>query len=116
MLLVGLVLLPLGTLLYNITLIQPWVLLILVLGIFGLSSIGTLLAAMTAQTRARDALLSIAMLPIVLPVLLAAVRATTSIISNEPIENWITWPQILLVVDLIYLVLCFFTFGFVIEE
>ncbi|MCA9886228.1 MAG: heme exporter protein CcmB [Anaerolineae bacterium] len=115
-LLVGLVLLPLGTLLYNITLIQPWVLLILVLGIFGLSSIGTLLAAMTAQTRARDALLSIAMLPIVLPVLLAAVRATTSIISNEPIENWITWPQILLVVDLIYLVLCFFTFGFVIEE
>lgn len=115
-LLVGLILLPLGTLLYNITLITPWVLAILVLGILGISATGTLLAAMTAQTRARDALLSIAMLPIVLPVLLAAVRATTSIISGDPIETWSSWPQILVMVDLIYLVLCFVTFGFVIEE
>lgn len=115
-LLVGLILLPVGTLLYNITLITPWVLVILVLGIFGISTTGTLLAAMTAQTRARDALLSIAMLPIVLPVLLASVRATTSIISGDPTELWITWPQILLVMDVIYMVLCFFTFGFVIEE
>ena len=115
-LLVGLILLPLGTLLYNITLITPWVLAILVLGILGISATGTLLAAMTSQTRARDALLSIAMLPIVLPVLLAAVRATTSIISGDPIETWSSWPQILVMVDLIYLVLCFVTFGFVIEE
>ncbi|MAU08773.1 MAG: cytochrome C biogenesis protein [Anaerolineaceae bacterium] len=115
-LLVGLILLPLGTLLYNITLITPWVLVILVLGIFGISTTGTLLAAMTAQTRARDALLSIAMLPIVLPVLLASVRATTSIISGDPTDLWISWPQILLVMDVIYMVLCFFTFGFIIEE
>ena len=115
-LLVGLILLPLGTLLYNITLITPWVLVILVLGIFGISTTGTLLATMTAQTRARDALLSITMLPIVLPVLLAAVRATTSILSGDPIETWSSWPQILVMVDMIYLVLCFVTFSFVIEE
>ncbi|QPC82086.1 heme exporter protein CcmB [Phototrophicus methaneseepsis] len=115
-LLVGLALLPLGTLLYNINLIDPWVLVVLVLGIFGISCTGTLLAAMTSQTRARDALLSIAMLPVILPVLLAAVKATTAIISGDPMSDWQAWPQVLLVVDLIYLVICFFTFGFAIEE
>lgn len=113
---VGLLLLPVMTILFNMPLIQPWLLLVLLLGTLGFSTIGTLLATMTVQTRARESLLPIVMLPVALPVLLASVRASTNILTNAPVDDWIAWPQILVVVDMIYLVLCFLLFEFVIEE
>ena len=113
---VGLILLPVMTILYNITMINLAMLAILLLGTAGISITGTLLAAMTVQTRAREALLPIALLPVVLPLLLGAVRASTGIISGAPLEDWGGWLQILLVVDLVYLLLCFLMFEFVIEE
>lgn len=113
---VGLLLLPLMSLLFNMNLLQGWMLLTLILGTVGLSSTGTLLAAMTVQTRSRESLLPIALMPVVLPVMLAAVRASTGILTGSPQADWIGWPQIILIVDLIYLVLCFLTFGFIVEE
>jgi heme exporter protein B len=115
-LVVGLVLLPLLTILFNVSLIQPWVLAVLMLGVLGFSTVGTLLATMTVQTRARESLLPIVMLPVALPVLLGAVRATTAILTGAPLEDWIAWPQILIVVNIIYLALCFLLFDYVIED
>jgi len=113
---IGLLLLPVMTVLFNMSLIQPWLLLVLVLGTLGFSTVGTLLATMTVQTRARESLLPILMLPIALPVVIAAVKASTSILNNVPMGDWIAWPQILVVVDFVYLVLCFLLFEFVIED
>ena len=113
---VGLILLPLMTVLYNIDLIRAWILAILFLGTLGFSTIGTLLATMTVQTRARESLLPIVMLPIALPVLLSAVRASTNVLNNNPMDDWIAWVQILLVVDIVYMVMCFLLFEYVIEE
>ena len=115
-LVVGLLLIPLMTVLYNRNLVQPWLIAILLLGTFGFSIVGTLLATMTAQTRARESLLPIVMLPVALPVILPAVRASTAILTNSPQADWIAWPQILVVVDIIYLVMCFLLFEYVIEE
>jgi heme exporter protein B len=61
-------------------------------------------------------LLPIEMMPIALPVLLAAVRATTSILNAENFADWVFWPQLLLAVDAIYLLLCYLLFEYVIEE
>jgi len=113
---VALMLLPLATILYNITFVSTWLLVVLVLGTLGFSTVGTLLATMTVQTRARESLLPIVMMPIVLPLLLVAVRATTAILNNAPINDWLAWPQILVVIDLIYLVMCYLGFEFVVEE
>ena len=115
-LIVGLVMLPIMTILYNKTLVDPWVILTTVIGIFGFSTIGTLLATMTVQTRAREALLPIAMLPVVLPFLLTAVRATTGILSDAPQSDWLVWVQLLGGISIIYLVMCLFLYGFVVEE
>ena len=113
---VGLILLPLMTVLYNIDLIRGWILAVLFLGTLGFSTIGTLLATMTVQTRARESLLPIVMLPVALPVLLSAVRASTNVLNNNPMDDWIAWVQILLVVDIVYMVMCFLLFEYVIEE
>lgn len=113
---VGLILLPIMTVLYNKSLIMPLVLAIMMLGIVGFSTVGTLLATMTVQTRARESLLPIVMLPITLPMMLAAVRATTGLLSGSPTDDGITWPQILIVLDVVYLAASFLLFEFVIEE
>lgn len=115
-LIVGLVLLPLMTILFNRPVLQPWLLVVMLIGILGFSTVGTLLATITVQTRARESLLPIMMLPVVLPVLLAAVRASTNILTAAPTEEWIAWPQIIVVVDIIYLTLCILLFEYVIEE
>lgn len=113
---VGLLLLPIMTILYNKVLLAPQVLAVLLLGTLGFSTVGTLLATMTVQTRARESLLPIVMLPITLPMMLAAVRATTGILSASPQDEGVTWPQILIVLDVIYLAASFLLFEFVIEE
>ena len=82
------------TILYNVTLINGWLIVVLVLGTLGFTTLGTLLAAMTVQTRAREALLPIVMMPVVLPLLLAAVRASTGILNATPQSDWIQWVQI----------------------
>lgn len=115
-LIVGFALLPVMTILYDKNMLNAWVILTTLLGIFGFSTIGTLLATMTVQTRAREALLPIAMLPVVLPFLLTAVRATTGILNNSPQANWIVWVQLLGGISFMYAVICYFLYGFIIEE
>ena len=113
---VGLALLPLMTVLYGLNLLDGWILLTTLLGIGGFSTIGTLLATMTAQTRAREALLPIALLPVALPFLLTAVRATKGIMSGAPQSEWQVWLQLLAGISLIYFALCMLLFEFVAEE
>jgi len=115
-LIIGLVMLPIMTILFNFPLLNPYNVLTMILGIFGFSIVGTLLATMTVQTRARESLLPIALLPVALPLILAAVRASTGILNEAPISDWIGWLQILAIVDIIYLVLCYLMFAYVIEE
>ena len=83
-------------------------------GIFGFCAVGTLLATMTAQTRAREALLPIAMLPLALPFLLTALRATKGILTGA--AEWQIWFQLLAGITVIYFVLCLLFYGYVVEE
>lgn len=115
-LLVGVILLPLMTILFDVVLVNVGVFAILSLGVWGVCATGTLLSAMTAQTRARESLLPIAMLPVVLPLLLSAVSATNGILNANPNEDWTGWLTILIIIDLVYTTLCFLVFEYVLEE
>ena len=111
---VGLALLPLMTVLYGMNMLDPWVTVTTLVGIAGFCAIGTLLATMTVHTRAREALLPIALLPAALPFLLTAVRATKGILNGAP--EWQVWLQLLAGITVIYLALCLLLYGFVVEE
>jgi heme exporter protein B len=113
---VGLILLPLMTVLFNMPILQTWLVAVLSLGTLGLSTVGTLLATMTVQTRSRETLLPIVMLPLALPVVIASVKACVGILTASSINDWIAWPQLLLVIDIIYFVVCYLLFEYVIEE
>jgi heme exporter protein B len=90
--------------------------LVILLGAAGLSAPGTLYAAMTAQVRARQTLLPLLLFPLVVPVLLAAVKATSLFILGDPMEQAGSWMLLLVCFDLIHWSLCGLLFGRVVED
>ena len=86
------------------------------LGAAGLSAPGTLYAAMTAQARARQTLLPLLLFPLVVPVLLAAVKATSLLILGDPMGQLRAWTLLLVCFDVIYWSLCGLLFERVVED
>ena len=91
-------------------------LLIIVLGAAGLSAPGTLYAAMTAQLRAKQTLLPLLLFPLIVPALLASVKATSLVILGDPMRQSQSWIALLGAFDLIYWSLCGLLYGRVVEE
>jgi len=89
--------------------------LVIVLGTVGFAAVGTLFAAMTAQVRARELLFPVLLLPVQVPVLLATVKATESVLAGEPLSAVANWLQLLAAADVIYVVVGVLTFEFVLE-
>jgi len=110
------VLLVLLTVLFNVGLVRPLLLGVVVLGSIGFTTIGTLLSSMSVHARARETLLPIILLPVVLPLLISAVRASTAILEGLPQDDWLPWLQLLGVADVIYLAASYALFDFVVEE
>jgi heme exporter protein B len=115
-LVIGVALMFLLTVLFNITLIKPLLLGVVVLGSLGFTTVGTLLASMSVHARAREAMLPIILMPVVLPVLISAVRASTAILNGMPREDWLPWIQLLAVADVVFLAASYALFDFVVEE
>src|SRR5687768_11250013 len=87
MLIVETIVLPVYSVLYNVNLFQPGLLLVILLGSIGYVAVGTLLAAMSVQTRTRDILLPILLFPVVIPVLLAAVKASSGFLDGSDLAD-----------------------------
>lgn len=115
-LLVGLILLPVMTVIYNLPLLSPWVVVMLFVGAWGICITGSLLAAMTVQARGGESLLPVALLPVALPILISVVQATTGIFEGSPRGDWASWLPVILAIDVFYTVVCVVVFRFVVEE
>ena len=89
---------------------------VVLLGAAGLAAPGTLYAAMTSQARARQTLLPLLLFPLVVPVLLAAVKATSLLILGDPMEQARSWTLLLVAFDAIHWSLCGLLFSRVVED
>lgn len=118
LLVLGLVLLPTTLVLYGAPADGgvPTLLLTLTLGTLGFATVATFYAALTANLRARESLLPVLMFPIVVPVLLAAVRATEAVLHTGDPALAGAWVQLLAGFDLVYLVVACALFHVVVEE
>lgn len=110
------IILPLYSILYNVNLFRPGLLLVIALGAEGYVAVGTLLAAMAVQTRTRDILLPILLFPIIIPVLVAAVKASGGYLQAAPLEEITPWINLLLVYDIVFTAVSFMVFEYVVEE
>ena len=116
MLVVEALMLPVFTAFFGVNLFDWRLILIVVMGTVGFAGVGTILSAMTAQTRAREALLPILLLPVAAPVLIAAVKATAGILDGLEMGEIARWLQLLLAFDLIFPAAAFMTFDYVVKE
>ena len=113
----GIALIPIMVVLYDAgTPRLPTLLLVIILGAAGLSAPGTLYAAMTAQVKAKQTLLPLLLFPLIVPALLASVKATSLVILGDPMAQSRPWIVLLISFDLIYWSLCGLLYGRVVED
>ncbi len=108
--------LPLFAVFFNVPILPaiPLLALIFLLGSIGFSSVGTLFSAMAANTRMRELLLPLLLLPVSIPVLLAAVETTQYALGvNEDASDWF---KLLIVYDVVFVTASYLGFEYAMEE
>ena len=89
----------------------------IVLADAGIAVVGTLVAAIAVQTRARDLITSILALPLLVPVMIGASRATAPLFQAagaEPLPG--RWLAILALYSLVFAMLAYAVFDFLVED
>jgi heme exporter protein B len=95
----------------------PELALILLLADIGLAVVGTLVAALAIQTRARDLLVPLLALPLSVPLVIAAARATAPLLAETGatgLEG--RWLLTLGLYDLVFGLLAYAIFDFLLED
>lgn len=116
MLIVAAIILPIYSLLYNNNVISPGLILVILLGSEGYVAVGTLLASMAVQARTRDILLPILLFPVVIPILIAAVKASNGFLTGIPFAELTNWIYLLIAYDVIFTSVAFMVFDAIVEE
>ena len=80
----------------------PGLTLIALAAIPGIAASGTLFAAMTVRTRARDLVLASVLFPLLAPTLLAAVAATRELLGGRPLAELVDYFEILGVFGVVF--------------
>jgi heme exporter protein B len=116
MLLVEAIVLPMFVVLFNLPFIQVGILAVVLFGTLGFAGVGTLLAAIAVNTRAREVMLPILLFPVTLPAIIAAVKATAGIVDGLPLAGWQSWLGILAAFDTILIAVSMLLFDFIVED
>ena len=110
------IVLPIFWVLFNPPLFSPALILILVLGTLGFAGVGTLFSTIAVHTRAREVMLPILLFPIVVPLMIAAVKITGGLLDGQPLSEMRNWLNLLVGFDVIFLTVSYMTFDYVVEE
>ena len=114
MLLVEVAVFPVFAVLFNFSLLLPGLIPVALLATLAIATIGTLFAAIAANTRSREVMLPLLFFPVVVPVVIAAVEASTAVLQGD--STFGRWIPFLLAFDAVFLVVCPFAFQLVVEE
>lgn len=116
--LVELITLPLFALFFNLNLFHliPRLALVFLISTVGFAAAGTLLAAVSVNTKAREVMLPILLFPIIVPVIIGAVKSTGKILEGKPLTEIFPWLKLLAAFDIIFIIVSFLVFEYVVEE
>ena len=95
----------------------PWLIVVLALGDLGIAAIGTLVAALAVRTRARDLLGPLLALPLLVPIVIGAARASSPLlVLSHPGQPAARWLLTLGLYDLVFGLIAFALFDFLLED
>ncbi len=109
---------PFFSIFFNIPVLSylPELSLVIFLATLGFIGVGTLFAAISVGVKRGDMILPLLLFPVELPVIIAAVKATSMILDGRPLVDYSMWLKILAAFDVIYLTVSVITFDYLIEE
>jgi heme exporter protein B len=112
-----LLLVPIFAVLYNVSLagIVGRLALVLALGTLGLTVTGTVFSAISAHARMRELLLPLLLLPILTPLLIAAVESTAALFAEQPMIDR-TWVAFLAGFDIVFLTASWLLCDYLMED
>ena len=108
--------LPIFAVFTNLPVLNPGMILAMVMGTVGFVAVGTLFAAVAMNTRMREVVLPILLLPVASPIVIAATSATSAGLSGKPLGDVLSALAVLAAFDAVYLTLCPLLFEYVAEE
>jgi heme exporter protein B len=97
--------LPVFGIFYNVRwTVQFWpLLLVLALGTWGLTVIGTIFSALTVNIRLRELMLPLMVFPMMIPALMAAMQLSTHLVGGQPLTGEVEiWLRLLVTFDVIF--------------
>ena len=89
---------------------------VFILGILGLSIVGTLFAMITLHTRAREVMLPMLFLPVSVPLTIASVYATAQLIAGMTLRDIADYISLIGVFDIVFFTLALLVFDHIVEE
>ena len=110
------VVLPVFAVLYNLIVFRWEMLVISLLTAVGFSAVGTLFAAMSVKVRAREVMLPLLFLPVVAPLIMAAVESTGHVVNGRSWSDMAQWLQLAVAFDVIFIVVSAFVFQHILED
>lgn len=107
---------PIFAVLFNLAVLRWEMLVISLLTTIGFSAIGTLFAAMSMRVRAREVMLPLLFLPVVTPLMMAAVESTSRVVNGGSWPDISRWLQLAVAFDIAFIVVSAFIFQQVVED
>ena len=89
---------------------------VIILATLGFSALGTVFSAVAMNTRMKEVMLPILLLPMSVPVMIAAVESTSAILAGQPVELIYDWLKILSAFFIVSLTASYLLFEFVLVE
>jgi heme exporter protein B len=95
----------------------PELLAVLALGNLGIAAVGALVSALAAETRARDLIVPLLLLPLLVPVLISCAQATEPLMRQDAgPEDLGRWLGLLTLYDVVFVLLSVAVFDFLLED
>ena len=117
LILLEIILIPLFLVFYSINIVShPLMIAVIFLATYGYALVGTLFSMISVRTNSREIMLPLLLLPIMIPILIAAILSTNIFISGSDIAYSYNWIKLTAVFDIIFTAVIFGIFSAIIEE
>jgi heme exporter protein B len=112
-----LIMIPLFAVLYEVRILSsPWMIAVILGATYGFVLLGTLFSLIAARSATREILLPLLLLPVSIPLILAAVQLTNGFQSGATVQALGKWLRLIFVYDLVFTVLSALLFEGIVEE
>lgn len=116
MLIVEVFTVPAFAIMFNLRTLGPGLIPALGLGTIGFAAVGTLFAAISVNTRAREVMLPVLLFPILVPVIIASVKSVGFAMLPDSFQLAIPWLNLMIAFDAIFLVVSYLVFEYALVD